>query len=186
MGLPLSAPHLSYGGIDVEGREIAVRRVASTRMPTRWGMFEADGYEQTCADGKVETALVISLGDLRRSAPLLRIHSQCFTGEILGSMRCDCGDQLTLAMQAIANEGRGLVIYEYQEGRGIGLMAKLRAYEMQDAGLDTIQANQALGYMADCRDLQSSDRYIARAQDNPRETSIKQYRQGAGLVTCGH
>ena len=121
-------------------------------MPTRWGVFEADGYERAGANGKTETALVISLGDLKRAAPLLRIHSQCFTGEILGSMRCDCGDQLALAMQAIADEGCGLVIYEYQEGRGIGLMAKLRAYEMRDAGLDTIEANQALGFMADCRD----------------------------------
>jgi len=132
--------------------QVGVRRVASTRMPNRWGMFQADGYERTGADGAVETALVISLGDLTRAPPLLRIHSQCFTGEILGSTRCDCGDQMALAMQAIAGEGCGLIIYEYQEGRGIGLMAKLRAYEMQDAGLDTIEANQALGYVVDGRD----------------------------------
>jgi len=85
--------------------------------------------------------------------PLLRVHSQCLTGEMFGSLRCDCGGQLELAMQAIAREGRGLVIYEYQEGRGIGLMAKLQAYELQDAGIDTIEANHALGFKSDFRDF---------------------------------
>jgi 3,4-dihydroxy-2-butanone 4-phosphate synthase/GTP cyclohydrolase II len=133
----------------------AVRRVVSTRLPTRWGVFQTLGFERDVANGsrRVETALAIVVGDPKDGAPLLRIHSQCFTGEVLKSLRCDCNDQLELAMSAIAEEGRGLLIYEHQEGRGIGLMAKLKAYALQDDGLDTVDANHALGFEADCRDF---------------------------------
>src|SRR5438309_3283249 len=132
-----------------------VRRVASAQMPTRWGMFRAVGFERDILNGvhRVETALALVLGDVTAGVPLVRIHSQCFTGEMLGSLRCDCRDQLEMAMQAIAEEGRGLLIYEHQEGRGIGLSAKLQAYALQDGGLDTIEANHALGFVADCRDF---------------------------------
>src|SRR5271170_7013217 len=130
-------------------------RIAATRMPTKWGLFSAIGFERQVSNGsqQAETALAMVLGELTGGALLLRIHSQCFTGEVLGSLRCDCNGQLEMAMKAIATEGRGLVIYEYQEGRGIGLMAKLQAYELQDAGIDTVQANHALGFKGDCRDF---------------------------------
>ena len=132
----------------------SVVRVASTRLPTTFGVFDLIGFERANVDkGETESALLLMLGDTNNRAPLLRIHSQCLTGEVLGSLRCDCRGQLELAMSAIADEGSGLVIYEYQEGRGIGLMAKLKAYAWQDKGLDTIEANQVLGFDSDCRDF---------------------------------
>jgi GTP cyclohydrolase II len=131
-----------------------IRQVAATELPTRWGVFLALGFERQSLGRRVpETAIVLVLGEPSGRVPLVRIHSQCITGEVLRSLRCDCGEQLELAMRAIAAEGCGLLIYEQQEGRGIGLMAKLQAYALQDEGLDTVTANHALGFETDCRDF---------------------------------
>ncbi len=163
-----------------------VRRVVSTRMPTRWEAFRILGFEREILNGsrRVETALAMVLGDLTEDAPLVRIHSQCFTGEVLGSLRCDCNDQLEIAMRAIAEEGRGLVIYEHQEGRGIGLMAKLQAYELQDAGLDTVDANHALGFPGGLQRFQLARRDLARAWRPASSPSLEQPAQVPRVVGC--
>lgn len=136
-------------------RSASLRRVASTRLPTRWGVFQTIAFERDRPGdpSQVDTAVVLLMGDLSTGAPLLRIHSQCLTGELFGSLRCDCREQLDMAMRAIWNEGSGVLIYEHQEGRGIGLLAKMQAYALQDHGLDTVDANEALGYLADHRDF---------------------------------
>jgi GTP cyclohydrolase II len=137
------------------GRAGAVRQVASTVLPTKWGVFQMLGFERQAHDSgpELETAVVLIVGDFTGEPPILRIHSQCFTGDVLGSLRCDCRDQLELAMQTIRRNGCGLLIYEHKEGRGIGLIAKLQAYALQDEGHDTITANHALGFDVDYRDF---------------------------------
>src|SRR6266853_6260650 len=140
--------------MDKSTQHRGIRRVVSTHLPTVFGVFELIGFERANRAKRArETALVMTLGDPQDRVPLLRIHSQCLTGEVLGSLRCDCRGQLEVAMSTMAEQGFGLVIYLHQEGRGIGLMPKLQAYALQDQGLDTIEANEALGFDADCRDF---------------------------------
>ena len=131
-----------------------IQPVASADFPTRWGTFRIYGFRgESNGGGPAEEAVALVMGDVHSAPPLVRVHSQCLTGDVFHSLRCDCRQQLEMALAMIRDEGAGILIYEQQEGRGIGLMAKLQAYELQDSGLDTVEANERLGFKADQRDF---------------------------------
>jgi GTP cyclohydrolase II len=144
----------------------SVTKVADADFPTRWGHFRILGFEGVVANPepcnantpapvkRIEGAVALVMGDIHAEPPIIRIHSQCLTGDVFHSLRCDCRLQLELALKTITEAGTGILLYEQQEGRGIGLMAKLKAYELQDQGFDTVEANIELGYKPDCREFE--------------------------------
>ena len=164
-----------------------VRYVESSRLPTSWGDFEMHGFEDTDSN---KEHLILTMGNVASGEPVLaRVHSECLTGDALFSLRCDCGNQLQAALQAIAREGRGALFYLRQEGRGIGLLNKIRAYKLQDEGADTVEANEQLGFGADMRDYSMLQAMVAHLgvsavrlmTNNPRKVAAME-EQGVSVV----
>ncbi len=144
-----------------DGSRQRFRKVAEADLPSAFGRFRIYGFEERSGE-RIEEAVVLKMGEVQGTPPpLVRLHSQCLTGDVFHSLRCDCRSQLEISLACIAEEGRGLLIYEHQEGRGIGLLNKLRAYELQDRGADTVEANQILGFRPDCRDYRLAAKILS-------------------------